>query len=422
MTSRAVVFSLWCALAVGAAGPSSAQEAAPKPRPRPPGEAPAAVAPPVQVPPPAPGGQPPSAEQPAPAMPVALPPKMTEMLRLQVMLDRAGFSPGEIDGRGGPNTQRALEAWQRAGGGPSAQATDQAPPQGAPVPPGPAPAAAGTTGARRPEPTTEAPAPSQAAARPPAAGSTDRAKQPGATDAAVQPTGDVQPLATYSITEADVAGPFIPALPDDLVEQSKLKALAYASVVELLGERFHVSPALLKRLNPKASFVAGEEIVVPNVEPMMELPKHGRRDPGKGQQGSELVITVVETTRSLDVTDASGRILMHAPVTVGSEHDPLPVGEWKVTDTYDLPIFHYNPDLFWDADPSHAKAVIQPGPNNPVGTVWIDITKEHYGFHGTPEPGRVGHTASHGCIRLTNWDAVRLAGLVRPGTRVVFRK
>jgi lipoprotein-anchoring transpeptidase ErfK/SrfK len=111
---------------------------------------------------------------------------------------------------------------------------------------------------------------------------------------------------------------------------------------------------------------------------------------------------------------------MFAPVTVGSEHDPLPLGTWKVSGIQHDPTFFYNPDLFWDADPSHAKAKIPPGPNNPVGLVWIDINKEHYGLHGTPEPSRVGYTESHGCVRLTNWDAVKLAGLVKPGTRVVF--
>ena len=86
------------------------------------------------------------------------------------------------------------------------------------------------------------------------------------------------------------------------------------------------------------------------------------------------------------------------------------------------PPFRYNPDLFWDADPTHSKAVIPPGPNNPVGLVWIDISKEHYGLHGTPEPSTIGRTESHGCVRLTNWDALRLASLVKPGTPVVFRE
>jgi lipoprotein-anchoring transpeptidase ErfK/SrfK len=122
----------------------------------------------------------------------------------------------------------------------------------------------------------------------------------------------------------------------------------------------------------------------------------------------------------LTVTDGTGHVLFYAPVTTGSEHDPLPIGEWKVNGIQHDPPFHYNPDLFWDAEPKHAKATIPPGPNNPVGLVWIDISRPHYGLHGTPEPSAIGRTASHGCVRLTNWDALKLASLVRPGTHVVF--
>jgi lipoprotein-anchoring transpeptidase ErfK/SrfK len=107
-------------------------------------------------------------------------------------------------------------------------------------------------------------------------------------------------------------------------------------------------------------------------------------------------------------------------VTTGSEHDPLPIGTWKVTGVQHDPKFHYNPELFWDADASDAKTTIAPGPNNPVGVVWIDISRPHYGLHGTPEPATIGKVTSHGCVRLTNWDALKLAGIVRPGTRVVF--
>jgi lipoprotein-anchoring transpeptidase ErfK/SrfK len=112
---------------------------------------------------------------------------------------------------------------------------------------------------------------------------------------------------------------------------------------------------------------------------------------------------------------------MHAPITSGSEHDPLPIGEWKVVGISWNPTFNYNPDLFWDANPTHSKAKIAPGPNNPVGVVWVDINKEHFGLHGTPEPSTVGRTESHGCVRLTNWDATKLARLVAPGTKVTIQ-
>jgi lipoprotein-anchoring transpeptidase ErfK/SrfK len=134
-----------------------------------------------------------------------------------------------------------------------------------------------------------------------------------------------------------------------------------------------------------------------------------------------VTVEVDKATSVLTVRDASGSILLHAPVTTGSEHDPLPIGTWQVTAVAPNPVFHYNPDLFWDADPSHAKAKLPAGPNSPVGIVWVDLSKEHYGIHGTPEPGRIGYTESHGCVRLTNWDAVRLAGHVGKGTTVVFK-
>ena len=134
--------------------------------------------------------------------------------------------------------------------------------------------------------------------------------------------------------------------------------------------------------------------------------------------------TLAASTRAgestLTVRDSAGKVVLHAPVTSGSEHDPLPIGDWTVTGVSRSPTFNYNPDLFWDADPSHAKAKIPPGPNNPVGVAWIDISKPHYGIHGTPDPRTVGHTTSHGCVRLTNWDALRLAAMVAKGTKVEF--
>ncbi len=151
----------------------------------------------------------------------------------------------------------------------------------------------------------------------------------------------------------------------------------------------------------------------------------GRRGSGAGRSGAApvkptVVVSVSKSASALTVKDESGAVVFHAPVTTGSEHDPLPLGEWKVNGVQLNPTFRYNPELFWDADPAHSKAQIAAGPNNPVGLVWIDISKEHYGIHGTPEPSVVGRAQSHGCVRMTNWDALRVAGLVKPGTRVVF--
>ena len=285
------------------------------------------------------------------------------VLAAQVMLDSAGFSPGEIDGRAGANFGRALQAFQQRHGLTASGRLDEA------------------TAEQLRQSFKEQPA-----------------------------------VVTYTVTEADVAGPFQPDIPADLVAQSKLPSLDYRSPLEALAEKFHTSPALLQSLNPGQSFTkAGEQITVPNV---MMIDAAAAAAAGR-PNGARIVVT--KKTSALTVEDASGRVLFFAPVTTGSEHDPLPIGTWKVTAVDQMPVFHYNPDLFWDADPSHSKAKIPPGPNNPVGVAWIDLNKPHYGIHGTPEPSRIGYTESHGCIRLTNWDAMRLAALVGPGMKVVLQ-
>ncbi|HEX3128067.1 MAG TPA: L,D-transpeptidase [Thermoanaerobaculia bacterium] len=216
-------------------------------------------------------------------------------------------------------------------------------------------------------------------------------------------------LGEYTITQEDADGPFTPQIPEDMLEKAKLPGLYYTSILEALGERFHATPEFLKQLNPQARFAAGERIKVPNV----------RSGPIAAESG-EVEVVVSKSNGALTV-DRGGDVLFFAPVTSGSEHDPLPIGDWKVNGVSKNPTFNYNPDLFWDADPGHTKAKIPAGPNNPVGVVWIDISKEHYGLHGTPEPRTIGRSESHGCVRLTNWDALTLASLVKPGTPVLFR-
>jgi lipoprotein-anchoring transpeptidase ErfK/SrfK len=343
--------------------------------------APAALVarPPLEPPPPKAQPAPPAQTQPAPPtqtrsapqarpVPQALPapqpaaaggPSPKSAVDIQVLLDRAGFSPGVIDGRSGSNTRRAVAAFQAANVLPSSGRTDSA------------------------------------------------TWQKLATAAGGEPV-----LVLYAISPEDAKGPFTPDIPEDMMEKSKLEALAYSSILELLSEKFHSSPELLKRLNPGARFAAaGEQLRVPNVRPLAP--------PEKGQAPDGTEVTVAKSAGTLTVKRGN-QVIFFAPVTSGSEHDPLPIGNWKVTSVNRNPTFNYNPDLFWDADPAHSKAKIPPGPNNPVGVVWIDISKEHYGLHGTPEPKTVGKTSSHGCVRLTNWDALTVAGLVKAGTPVIF--
>ncbi len=191
-------------------------------------------------------------------------------------------------------------------------------------------------------------------------------------------------------------------------EKAKLKALNYESPIEGMAETFHSSPKLLEALNPGKDFTkAGEQIVGPNVT----APYFAKA----------ATVVVDRSNSSVTVLDASGKVLVFYPATIGSQHDPLPIGDWKVTCVKRNPWFFYNSKLFWDAE-EHARAKIPPGPNNPVGVVWIGLSKDHYGIHGTPEPSKIGHTASHGCIRLTNWDAAELASMVSPGTPAILKE
>lgn len=230
-------------------------------------------------------------------------------------------------------------------------------------------------------------------------------------------------LADYTITAADAAGPFIEHIPEDMAEKAKLPGLYYSSIAEALGERFHTSPEVLKRLNPSATFVAGEALKVPNVV-VVEMPAPAAAGAAQAAPAKSpaVTVTVSKSAASATVKDAGGKVIFYAPVTSGSAHDPLPIGKWAVTAVVRNPTFNYNPDLFWDSEPGDTKAKIPAGPNGPVGVVWIDISKPHYGLHGTPEPRTIGHTQSHGCVRLTNWDAMRLAALVTKGTPVVFTR
>jgi lipoprotein-anchoring transpeptidase ErfK/SrfK len=293
------------------------------------------------------------------AAPTALP--CGNILAFQVLLDRQGFSVGQIEATANTNTARALTAFQNA-------------------------------------------RPVVASGKP----DCETWKSLGGDSA--------EAVVDYEITTEDVKGPFIARIPSRLEQQASLPSLAYRSVLERLSERFHVAPSLLRSMNRGAKFVAGQLLKVPAVKAFDADVK-----PVKDDRAGDVMIQVTGAESSLRVMQLDGTVVFFAPVTSGSDHDPLPVGNWKVTGVAWRPLFHYKPDLFWDADPRDAKATLQAGPNNPVGLVWIDLDIDHYGLHGTPEPGRIGVTQSHGCVRLTNWDVGRVAELVKPGTPVEFR-
>ena len=219
-----------------------------------------------------------------------------------------------------------------------------------------------------------------------------------------------EPLLTrYTVTDKDAAGPFEPT-PADMAERARLKALHYESLDEAIAERFHVNPAYLKRLNGGKAPAAGAEIVVPNVA--------GGKAPTRASQAIE----IDKGERVLFVLDQDGKPAAGFPISIGNErNDPLPIGQMAIKNAVDMPSFTYNPAILKTAPKDAPKVEIAPGPNNPVGTIWLGLTKPHWGIHGTPEPAKVGHSETNGCIHLTNWDAERLAKIVKVGARVDVR-
>ncbi|WP_414712793.1 L,D-transpeptidase family protein [Sphingomonas sp.] len=299
------------------------------------------------------------------------------VMHVQVILDRLGFSPGVIDGMEGESLRLALRGFQEAKGL---------------------------------EPT-------------------GKIDQP--TLRALYPYRANRPTVVAKIAASDVAGPFVNPIPDDPEAQAKLPCFCYRTALEKLAERFHTTPATLVALNsPDTPLKAGQPIVVPGAIPTSRE-YSGVKDAAWRKTLSSLNVDANQPRGDRIVVDksdgvlrvyAGDKVVAQFPVTMGSTHDPLPIGSWKITTYSYNPKFHYNPDLFWDAEAGDEEQLLPAGPNGPVGVIWMDLTKEHYGIHGTSEPQTIGRTESHGCIRMTNWDAARLSLIVKPGTPAIFQE
>jgi lipoprotein-anchoring transpeptidase ErfK/SrfK len=355
-TLRPVVLLFGCLVATAACSD-------PAPSQQPPAQKPVAAAPAPQAPPPvvaaapAPAAPSPMAQavnaaafDPAATTPEA---KKAYLTRAQVLLDRAHFSPGVIDGQEGSNLTLAISAFQEAH-----RLT------------------------------------------------VDGKLSPAVWDALV---ADSAPAVTdYVITDEDVAGPFMPDIPkDDYEAMAKLPALGYGTPLEALAEKFHMDEPLLAALNPGVDFSkAGTTIIVAAL----------------GAEGLDGKVTRIEIDNAKGTLKAyadGDKLLAVYPATVGSTERPAPVGEWAVNTVAPRPTYTYDPTRLTFGKPK-GKLTIKAGPNNPVGSTWIDLTKDTYGIHGTPDPKLVNKRASHGCVRLTNWDAAELGAAVQKGAKVVF--
>ena len=346
-------------------------------------------------------------------------------MQAQVVLDRLGFTPGVVDGKDGLSTRNAISGFQEA------------------------------------------------------KGLTVTGKVDDTTRQALAQWDNILATRVVTIPADFAAGPFY-KVPKDPADQAKMPALGYESLDEKLAERFHTTVDTLKRLNPggvpagaklgagatpatsatpptapapvliaatssdpssngsaastlqpglPSFFHAGQQIRVPNVgddavDPAVITDAGWRQTLAmlgvSSQQQKATKVVVSKSKGTLKAYDDAGKLVAVYTATMGSAHDPLPLGSWKILGIDKKPKFHYNPELFWDAKPGAEKAMLPAGPNGPVGVVWIALSKPHYGIHGTPHPETIGRAESHGCVRLTNWDAARLAQMVSSKTELLF--
>ena len=332
--------------------------------------------------------------------PNAAPPpedKPRPLMQAQVVLDRLGFTPGVVDGKMGMSTVNAIKGFQEAQGLQISGELDQ--------------------------PTMQALA-----------------------------QWDHIPATRVVTIPAEFANDQFVQIPEEREDQANLPRMGYSSLAEKITERFHTTEEVLAELNPQLAgsgevavdaasgneatakpaiaYRAGMQLRVPNIgadrfDPSAVIDAKWAdtlRLLGVGtEQPKAAKIEVDKSDQVLRVLDGQGKLIAQFTATMGSSQFPLPIGTWKIRGTGYNPPWQYDPALLANADKDDPKLEIPPGPNNPIGVVWIDLSKEHYGIHGTDEPSHIGRAESNGCIRLTNWDAARLAQMVGSGIEAVFR-
>ena len=273
--------------------------------------------------------------------------------RAHVMLNNAHASPGAIDGSSGKNTLKAIASFQQINGiKPTGTLTQET------------------------------------------------------WNALIAKQGSKPAFIEYTITDADLKGPYAVSIPHDYALQAKMKGLYYTRVTEMLGEKFHMDEDFLKKLNPKATFKkAGEKIIVANIR--NEVPEDIH------------LIVAHKGAKQLYLFNSRNQMIGSFPATIGSSDTPSPTGTYKVTGVAPNPWYSYSPSNFIQGN-NKKPLSLPPGPNAPVGNIWIGLSKKSFGIHGTPNPSAISKTASHGCIRLTNWDANDLGKKVKSGVTVKF--